>query len=115
MKFTRLTGLLVTAGMITPMILGLPTALAGESFEQIVAGAKKEGKVVFFESQPDKAWIKLMKAFQKKYPFIKSYKHERLFGGKLNTRIITDAQSSFLTHQEPYVYRIWLSRYSNVH
>ena len=63
----KLTGLVVTTGMITLMFLGSPTALAGESFEQIVAGAKKEGKVVFFESQPDKAWIKLMKAFQKKY------------------------------------------------
>ena len=93
MKIMKLTGLVVTTGMITLMFLGSPTALAGESFEQIVAGAKKEGKVVFFESQPDKAWIKLMKAFQKKYPFIKNYKHERLFGGKLNTRIITDAQA----------------------
>ena len=40
MKFTRLTGLLVTAGMITPMILGLPTALAGESIDQIVTGRR---------------------------------------------------------------------------
>ena len=88
-----MTGLLVTAGMITALFSGLSTAQAGESLDQIVAGAKKEGTVVFFESQPDKTWMKLMKAFQKRYPFIKSYKHERLFGGKLNTRIITDAQA----------------------
>ncbi len=93
MKIMKTTGFLFVIGIVAPLIWSSSTALAGESFDQVLAGAKKEGQVLFFESQPDKVWVKLMKAFQAKYPFIKSMRHTRLFGGRLNTKIITDAQA----------------------
>jgi iron(III) transport system substrate-binding protein len=93
MNILKTTGFLLAAGAGLSLHLGSTVALAGESFDQILAGAKKEGTVKFFESQPTKIWVKIMKPFQEKYPFIKSFQHQRMFGGKLNTKIITDAQA----------------------
>ncbi len=91
MRKAKMFGLLTKVGVITLFFLGLMglasthpqgvfpmAALAASPLEQVIEGAKKEGKIVIYESQPPKAWAKIMKSFQKRYPFIREWDHERL-------------------------------------
>ena len=103
MRKAKMFGLLTKVGVITLFFLGLMglasthpqgvfpmAALAASPLEQVIEGAKKEGKIVIYESQPPKAWAKIMKSFQKRYPFIREWDHERLSGTKKIARIINE-------------------------
>ncbi len=93
MTIARISGRLVKLGIIT-LLLSAPTqSLSAASLDEIIAGAKKEGKVSLYESQQPKAWAKIMAAFKKRYPFVKSYDHERLVAGKMVTRVINEAKA----------------------
>lgn len=84
---------LISLGVVV-LLLSAPTqSLAADSLEDIIAGAKKEGRVSIYESQQPKAWATIMAAFQKRYPFVESYEQERLVAGKLVARVITEARA----------------------
>lgn len=65
--------------------------------DQVIEEAKQEGEVVFYESQPEEAWVKIMEAFQKRYPFIKKWRHERLMAADNVTRVISESQAKAST------------------
>ncbi len=64
-----------------------------DSLDEIIAAAKKEGRVSLYEGQQPQAWAKIMAAFQKRYPFVTSYDQERLVAGVTVTRVITEARA----------------------
>lgn len=71
--------------------------LAAGPLDSVVESAKKEGKVVIYESQNLEAWSKIMGAFQKRYPFIKEWNHERLTGSDVPTRIVNESRAGIPT------------------
>ena len=93
MTIAKSSGDLVSLGVITLLLWAPTQSLAADSLEEVIAGAKKEGTVTFYESQQPKAWAQIMAAFQKRYPFVKSYDQERLVAGKLVTRVINEANA----------------------
>lgn len=110
MRKSNIFGLLTKVGAITLLLwssielastqpLGTfsMAALAASPLEQVIEGAKKEGKVVIYESQRPTAWAKIMAVFQKRYPFIKEYDHERLSAGDINIRVISETQAGVPT------------------
>lgn len=75
----------------------IKTPSAASSLEQVIEGAKKEGKIVFYESQPLKDWTKIMEGFQKRYPFIKKWGHERMLGAEGVNRVLSESQAKVVT------------------
>ena len=101
MTIAASSGDLVRLGVIT-LLLSAPTqtlllaatqSLAADSLEEVIAGAKKEGRVSLYEGQQAQAWAKIMAAFQERYPFVTSYDQERLVAGATVTRVITEARA----------------------
>ena len=101
MTIAASSGDLVRLGVIT-LLLSAPTqtllladsqSLAADSLDEVIAGAKKEGRVSLYEGQQAQAWAKIMAAFQERYPFVTSYDQERLVAGATVTRVITEARA----------------------
>jgi ABC-type Fe3+ transport system substrate-binding protein len=68
------------------------------TMEQIIAGAKKEGKISWGTNLLEHEVEKLNKAFQKEYPFVKEVSYSRARGGEASERIISEMQAG----QFPY-------------
>ncbi|MBI3000694.1 MAG: extracellular solute-binding protein, partial [Deltaproteobacteria bacterium] len=68
-------------------------ALAASALDGVIEGAKKEGKVVIYESQSLAAWSKIMGAFQKRYPFVKEWNQEQLTAADVPTRIVNESRA----------------------
>ena len=93
MRIARNSGHMVRLGVIALLLSAPAQSVFAGALDDVIAGAKKEGKVSLYESQQPKAWAKIMAVFQKRYPFIKSYEQERLVAGKMVTRVINEAKA----------------------
>ncbi len=93
MRIARNSGHLVKLGVIALLLSAPAQSVSAGALDDVIAGAKKEGRVSLYESQQPKAWTKIMAVFQKRYPFIKSYEQERLVAGKMVTRVINEAKA----------------------
>ena len=97
---TRSWGL-VRLGLITLLLSAFTQSLlsattqsgSSDSLDEVIAAARKEGRVSLYEGQQPQAWAKIMAAFQKRYPFVTSYDQERLVAGVTVTRVITEARA----------------------
>ena len=68
-------------------------AMAASALDGVIEGAKKEGKVVIYESQSLAAWSKIMGAFQKRYPFVKEWNQEQLTAADVPARIVNESRA----------------------
>ena len=71
--------------------------LAASPLDGVIEGARKEGKLIIYESQPAEAWSKIMAVFQKRYPFIKEWNQERLTASDVPTRIANESRAAIPT------------------
>lgn len=92
----RLLG--TAAGFGTLATLGLPTRADAQSFggDELVAAAKKEGRLVYYTANFAETEIEVIKAFNKRFPDVR-VEMVRAPGGQLLTRIKTEHAAGKLT------------------
>lgn len=74
-------------------VLGLrSSAFAGEDFNDLIAGAKREGKVTVYSTMTLEESQKLLAQFEKKYPFLKVSVY-RTGGAALLSRILSEERA----------------------
>ncbi|MGH3759310.1 ABC transporter substrate-binding protein [Actinophytocola sp.] len=66
---------------------------SGEPSQEIQDAAAKEGGLVWYDSSTQEQAAQIMKAFQRKYPFIKEVSHVQLVAGDIATRVVQEDQS----------------------
>jgi iron(III) transport system substrate-binding protein len=79
-------------GLCCCLVLFTVTSLRAQSSTPIVDGAKKEGRLVYYTVLSIPESRALVKAFEKKYPFIKAELF-RLEGDKMRSKILTEARA----------------------
>lgn len=82
----------LAAGMLATVVAVLPGTIPAQTREQLIEGAKKEGKVVWYGSLSLEDIKRLADAFEKKYPFIKVDPF-RASGEKLANKIFTETRA----------------------
>jgi len=82
----------LAAGMLATGVAVLPGTIPAQTREQLIEGAKKEGKVVWYGSLSLEDIKRLADAFEKKYPFIKVDPF-RASGEKLANKIFTETRA----------------------
>lgn len=80
----------VVALVITPALAAYAQGTAA-ALSQLVSEAKKEGKVLWYESSPETAIAEVGGVFNKRYPGIK-LEQLRLSGTEVGTKILVDSQ-----------------------
>ncbi len=82
---------LILLGLVVSTFVSLDAAAQTED-ERLIEGAKKEGKVVFYGSMSTSESIVLIRAFEKKYPFLK-VNHYRAGSDTLLEKILIETRS----------------------
>jgi len=93
MNAMTLAGLFFLAAVPMLSLIDSANAAAKLSIEQIIAGAKKEGKISWGTNLVEDEVVKLNAAFQKEYPFVKEVKYSRLRGGEAEERMLSEMQA----------------------
>ncbi|MGH7829837.1 MAG: hypothetical protein ACREP8_06625, partial [Candidatus Binatia bacterium] len=84
--------LLIPALFFTLVSWLLPSGVLAQSQQELIEGAKKEGKVVWYGSLSLEDVKRLGDAFEKKYPFIQ-VEPFRASGEKLANKILTETRA----------------------
>ena len=74
------------------VVLICPRYIHAQAKEEVVKGAKKEGKLIYYSALTVREGLELAAAFEKKYPFIKT-EIFRLGADKMRTRILIEARA----------------------
>jgi iron(III) transport system substrate-binding protein len=74
------------------LLVSQAMAQTDSEMQAIIKGAKKEGEVVFYGSISTSEATPLLKAFEKKYPFLKT-KHQRAGSDTLMEKILIETQA----------------------
>lgn len=69
------------------------SSTAKEPDPALIEAAKKEGKLVVYGGTPEPWLNDILKAFNKKYPFINTTEYFRAGGNKLYTKLLTEIQA----------------------
>lgn len=83
---TAFVSVLLTAAFF---MAAIPASAEDAHTAKLIAGAKKEGKVVFYSSWSQKAAVELVELFQKKYPFIRA-ELTRAGANKILNRVLVE-------------------------
>jgi len=74
------------------VVLICPRYIHAQAKEEVVKGAKKEGKLIYYSALTVREGLELAAAFEKKYPFIKVTLF-RSGGGALMNKVLTEARA----------------------
>ncbi|HEX5605514.1 MAG TPA: hypothetical protein VFY96_03305, partial [Candidatus Binatia bacterium] len=74
------------------LVLAVPVAATAQTQDQLIAGAKSEGRLVLYASAATQQLQMYMTAFNKRYPFIKT-EYFRTDKQKLVTRVLLEEQT----------------------
>jgi iron(III) transport system substrate-binding protein len=95
-RLTRRQFMAASTGGVAAAVLGPPAASAQEyGSAELIEAAKKEGKLVYYTADFTEVEQEIIKAFNKRFPFVK-IEMVRAPGGQLITRIKTEAAAGKL-------------------
>jgi len=83
------------AGLTTlalSMVLAGPPA-AAETLEEVIAGAKKEGAILWYDSLPREQGERILKEFQKDYPFVSKLEYLEVPGAQKAARVTQELRA----------------------
>ena len=78
--------------LVCGFILVLPAKILSQTPENLIGGAKKEGKLVYYSALNVPEGRELLRSFEKHYPFVKTELF-RLAAEKMRTKIMTEARA----------------------
>ncbi|MGH7846305.1 MAG: ABC transporter substrate-binding protein [Candidatus Binatia bacterium] len=117
----------VKHGSILPSIIafvfsaGMSTVFSSDTraadkltMESIIKGAKKEGKISWGTNLQEHEVVKLNKAFQKEYPFIKEVSYSRVRGAEEHERILSEMQAGTYPYDMLHVQDELIARYTDL-
>ena len=84
------------------------------TMDQIIAGAKKEGKVSWGTNLQPHEVKKLNAEFQKEYPFVKEVKYARARGGEAAERIVSEMQAGTFPYDLIHIEEERTDRYKDL-
>src|ERR1700704_2524792 len=87
---------LIGAAIATALVVAGPAARA-DAVQELAAAAAKKGPVIWYESSPPEAILKIAAAFNKRYPDIKTQFVRNTGGGGIAARVIQESEAGAAT------------------
>ena len=91
----RVIGRLAAMAIVGCLLPGLPAC--ADALQDLATAAAKKGPVIWYESSPPEAILKVAAAFNKRYPGIRIQFVRNTGGGSIATRVIQEAQAGAAT------------------
>jgi iron(III) transport system substrate-binding protein len=77
----------------TVALIGLALPVAAQSLDAVIAGAKKEGAILWYDSLPAEEGNAILKSFQQEYPFITNAMYLEVPGSAKTARVNQESRA----------------------
>lgn len=81
----------VAAWALLPVLVALPAA--AQTLEETIAAAKKEGAILWYDSLPREQGERILKEFQKDYPFVSRLEYLEVPGAQKTARVTQELRA----------------------